>query len=109
MEKRNKLFELVRAWFADRGITGPEGKGTISAQLLKLREEVLELEAAIAAGDTLEIADAIGDIQVVLIGLSEMHSMLAEECLAGAYEVISQRTGRMINGTFVKDPQPQKV
>ena len=106
MRPTTPLFDHVRAWFVQKNITGPNGKGTVLAQLAKLDEEVGELKDAIAAGDTLEVADAIGDIQVVVIGLAEMLGHVAEHCLADAYEVIRQRTGMMINGTFVKDPQP---
>jgi hypothetical protein len=32
-----------------------------------------------------------------------MQGMDLEECLQGAYDVISKRTGKMINGQFIKD------
>jgi len=34
---------------------------------------------------------------------AKMQNVSLERCLEGAYNVISKRTGRMINGTFVKD------
>jgi hypothetical protein len=40
---------------------------------------------------------------VVLTNLSELLDMPIEECMESAYEVINKRTGKMINGTFVKD------
>jgi hypothetical protein len=32
-----------------------------------------------------------------------MKRVLLEKCLQSAYDVISKRTGKMINGQFVKD------
>jgi hypothetical protein len=34
---------------------------------------------------------------------AEMQGVTIEECLNSAYDVISKRTGKMINGQFVKD------
>ena len=50
-----------------------------------------------------EIIDAIGDIVVVLTNLAYLRGVNIETCVATAYDVISKRTGKMINGTFVKD------
>jgi NTP pyrophosphatase (non-canonical NTP hydrolase) len=47
--------------------------------------------------------DALGDILVTIIIQAEMQGLKLEECLESAYNVISKRTGKMINGTFVKD------
>jgi hypothetical protein len=40
---------------------------------------------------------------VVLTNLAELLGLNIEECVESAYDVISKRTGKMINGTFVKD------
>ncbi|EON84621.1 pyrophosphatase [Staphylococcus epidermidis 36-1] len=40
---------------------------------------------------------------MTLIILAQQHNMSLEECLQCAYEEIKGRTGKMINGTFVKD------
>ena len=53
--------------------------------------------------DEPEIIDAIGDIAVVLTNLAHIRGYKIEDCIASAYNVISERTGKMINGTFVKD------
>ena len=50
-----------------------------------------------------EIVDGIGDMVVVLTNLAELLGLSIEECVESAYDVISKRTGKMINGTFVKD------
>ena len=73
------------------------------SQLLKLLEEVEEIQQAIKTNDIEELADGIGDSTVVLILLSEIAGLKYEDCLQGAYDIISKRTGRMVDGTFVKD------
>jgi hypothetical protein len=40
---------------------------------------------------------------VVLTNLAHLRGVNIEECIASAYNVINKRTGKMINGTFVKD------
>jgi hypothetical protein len=45
----------------------------------------------------------MGDIMVTLIIQAKMQNVSLEYCLESAYNVISKRTGKMINGQFVKD------
>ena len=78
-------------------------KGDPKTQYLKLMEEAGELGRALLKDNVEEQIDAIGDMVVVLTNLSELIDVPIEECIESAYEVISQRTGKMINGTFVKD------
>ena len=40
---------------------------------------------------------------VVLTNFSELIGIPIETCIKEAYETISKRKGKMINGTFVKD------
>ena len=40
---------------------------------------------------------------VVLTNLAHQKGLHIETCIASAYNVINKRTGKMINGTFVKD------
>jgi NTP pyrophosphatase (non-canonical NTP hydrolase) len=98
-----QLIDNVRFWGEDKGITGTEGKATVVSQLLKLLEEVEEIQQAIETNDIEELADGIGDSTVVLILLAERAGLKYEDCLQGAYDIISKRTGKMVDGTFVKD------
>jgi len=66
-------------------------------------EETGEIGRAILKNDTDEIIDGIGDAVVVLTNLAELVGVPIEECIQEAYDVISKRTGKMVNGTFVKD------
>tara|TARA_B110000908_G_scaffold73233_1_gene88330 strand:- start:6942 stop:7280 length:339 start_codon:yes stop_codon:yes gene_type:complete len=72
-------------------------------QFSKTEEEVLELHEAILANDKVEAVDAIGDVLVTLIMQAKLWNTNLYECLDEAYEVISKRTGRMVDGLFVKD------
>jgi NTP pyrophosphatase (non-canonical NTP hydrolase) len=93
-------FDLIRAWANERGLYD---KGDTKTQYLKLMEEAGELGRAILKDDQPEIVDAIGDMVVVLTNLSELAGYKIEHCIDEAYAVISKRTGKMQNGTFVKD------
>jgi NTP pyrophosphatase (non-canonical NTP hydrolase) len=93
-------FDLIRNWALVRGIY--DG-GNSHTQYVKLMEEAGELAKALLQKDKEEIQDAVGDMVVVLTNLAELEGMSIEDCIDSAYTEISARTGKMINGTFVKD------
>ena len=99
----HELIEEVRNWGRAKGIIGHTGQATEQSQLTKLLEEVGELQHAIRDNIEHEKIDAIGDCTVVLILLADIIGISFEECLETAYQVISQRTGKMVDGQFVKD------
>ena len=66
-------------------------------------EEAGEVGRALLKDDIDEVVDGIGDMVVVLTNLAELCGVSIEECIQEAYDVISKRTGKMVNGTFVKD------
>jgi len=94
------IFDLIRYWAAERGIYE---KGNSHTQYVKLQEEAGELAKALLNKDNSEIKDAVGDIVVVLTNLAYLEGFTIEECIKSAYAEISNRKGKMINGTFVKD------
>lgn len=112
-----QLFDDVRQWGIDKGITGPSGRGTIHGQAKKMMEEATETAMAasslvMAQADVYrihesaaidELIDGIGDTMVTLILLAELAGIRAEDCLESAYGVIAKRKGSMINGQFVKE------
>jgi len=110
-----ELIDAVRAWGIAKGITGPNGKGTLLGQLTKTQEELTETRDAVCMwgqygpGTTGfgrihdEIADGIGDCTVTLILAAEMAGIRFEDCLAAAYDEIKGRTGHMEDGVFIKD------
>jgi len=93
-------FDLIREWANERGLYE---KGDPKTQYVKLIEEAGEVGRAILKNDTPEIVDGIGDMVVVLTNLAELTGTPIEDCIQAAYDVISKRTGKMKNGTFVKD------
>lgn len=128
-----ELIEKVIQWGLDKGILGFDGKGTIEGQSKKMIEEANETLVAVSQLTTFkrllekhgindhpvsslsfkhedvydkireEAEDGIGDTMVTLILLCEMLGFDLENCLQQAYNVISKRTGKMVDGTFVKD------
>ena len=93
-------FDLIRDWADERGLYD---NGDPKTQALKLMEEVGEIARAVLKDDFDEAVDGIGDAVVVLTNLAELIGMPIEACIDEAYDVISKRTGKMVNGTFVKD------
>ena len=49
------------------------------------------------------ITDAIGDMAVVAINITERNNTTYAQCIKGAYNEIKHRKGKMVNGTFVKE------
>lgn len=93
-------FDLIREWANERGLYD---KGDPKTQTLKLMEEAGEICRAVLKNDRHEIIDGIGDCVVVLTNLAELIDMPIEDCIEVAYAEISNRTGKMVNGTFKKD------
>lgn len=101
----NALINKVKEWHYARNLI--EGSTDLD-QFGKLQEEVLELHEALICNSYLdnytpEITDAIGDIMVVLINIAERNGLTLEQCLEHAYNDIKDRTGKMVDGVFVKD------
>ena len=96
----NNVFEDIRGWAHDRGIYD---SGDVKTQLIKLYEETGELAQAVLKKDDDGIIDAIGDSVVVLTNLATLAGYDIEHCINTAYGEIRQRTGAMVNGTFVKE------
>lgn len=70
-------------------------------QALKFFAEAGELADNIAKG--IDCRDDIGDILVTLIVQAHYQDTTLLECLQMAVDEIKGRTGRMVNGTFIKD------
>lgn len=94
----NELIKSVEQWSKDKGLDQAES----SKQFLKVTEEVGEVAAALARNDMDMLKDGIGDVVVTLIILAQQNDMDLYECLNTAYDEIKGRTGKMIDGVFVK-------
>ena len=101
MKRLQETIELVEYWFHNVGLTQ---KGTPVKQAEKGVEEAKEFLEACKLGDREKMVDELGDRFVTLIGSSLLSDIPLEEALYFAYEKINERvkSGRVINGTFVK-------
>jgi len=121
-----QLSALVIKWGEDKGIFA---KSTPLRQLDKTQEELNETKEALEKLASLtnqeilddvllsddfgnisleedalaEAKDGIGDMLVTIILLANMVNMDSVDCLEAAYSVIKKRTGKMVDGQFVKD------
>ena len=95
----NELIEKIEQWAKDKGLDTADS----SKQMLKVMEELGEVAAAIIRSDRASLRDSIGDSVVTLIILAIQNDMDLYECLNCAYDEIKDRTGEMINGSFVKN------
>lgn len=96
----DELPELIRQWANDRNLING---ATSQAQTVKLFEECGEVAHAVARGDRDKLKDGIGDMVVVLTILAAQNGLMLEECVAAAYDEIKDRTGRMVDGVFIRD------
>ena len=94
------MNDKILQWADERNLLKEENK---LAQFTKLAEEVGELGRAILKDDSELMVDSIGDIQVVLIILSEQLGIDYEASLIFAYDEIKNRKGKTINGSFIKE------
>ena len=111
-----ELEKLVIDWGEEKGILK---NATPLQQWQKIKEEVEELGFALFAkqnaisnfvdvksrlkGTDEEIKDAVGDVLVTVILTAKLAGVSPVEALESAYNIIRKRTGKMINGKFVKD------
>lgn len=117
------LIKDVQDWGQEKGITDPEN---VDKQFLKFMEEALEFYDAFKTYDCLntfywldDLAKMIyesdlkppredmmmefGDVLVTLCILAKQLDLDPVKCLSMAYDKISKRKGKTINGTFVKE------
>ena len=100
------LIEKIENWFVDRDILP---NSSVSKQWSKLEEELEELEQALADDHLIQIKDGIGDVVVVLVGLAMLKGTSLTDCLTHAYDEIKDRTGRMVDGVYVKETTNEKA
>lgn len=98
--KYEKLIADVVDWADDKGLVKEENS---DKQLIKIIEEVGELASAILKKKRKEEIDAVGDIMVTLIIFAEIRGYDVMSALGYAYQEIKDRTGKMVDGSFIKD------
>jgi NTP pyrophosphatase (non-canonical NTP hydrolase) len=95
-----KYEQEVIQWALDKGIITPDNA---KSQLLKSFEEMGEVARAVLKSNQEDLIDGLGDVLVTLIILAEIKGVKLEDCLGSAYNVIKNRTGKTVNGTFIKN------
>jgi len=120
--KYEELSKLVIEWGESKGILD---SSTPLRQLDKTQEELDETRAALKKlndfdyqrdlmedigmptptkeGILAEVKDGVGDMLVTIVLLAKMVELDTTDCLNAAYDVIKGRTGKMVDGQFVKD------
>jgi NTP pyrophosphatase (non-canonical NTP hydrolase) len=96
----DELINNVFTWADNKGLIKEENA---TKQMLKVVEEVGETAGALAKNNRDELKDGIGDSFVTLIILANQCGYTPSECLQAAWDEIKGRTGKTINGVFVKD------
>jgi NTP pyrophosphatase (non-canonical NTP hydrolase) len=107
---RQELESKVIQWGYEKRLYDPV------KQTLKTLSEAGELADAVCKsdldtkvfdlgenGELDDVIDAIGDIEVCLTILKNQVGLNQEYPLECAWEVIKERTGQTVNGTFIKD------
>ena len=102
-----KSFHKIATWqnaITDWALQRNFAEGaTIEGQIKKLKEEVNELEEAIAERSRAKAIDAVGDIVVAVTVICFKLGLSLRYCMASAYHEIKDRKGRMVDGQFVKE------
>jgi len=91
---------LVLDWARKKGIAELPN---IHKQTLKLSAEVGEFSEEILQGEKEKAKMELGDIMVVLTILADMLETNTDDCMLLAYDKIQGRTGRTVDGVFIKD------
>ena len=120
--KYEELSKLVIEWGESKGILD---SSTALRQLDKTQEELDETREALKKLNNFdyqrdfmedlgmppeneedilaEVKDGIGDMLVTIVLFAKMVELDTTDCLNAAYDVIKQRTCKMVVGQFVKD------
>lgn len=97
--KTDDLFKAVREWGRNKNLKDP------IMQSCKVTEEIGEINHEITRNrfHSDELKDALGDSIVTLIILADILGYDLVDCLEAAYNVIKDRRGKTINGSFVRE------
>lgn len=95
-----ELEDCVLAWADAKNLLKKENA---LAQFAKFTEESGELARGILKNDKDLIEDSFGDALVTLIILANQLGYKLEPCLEVAWNEIKDRTGKTVNGSFIKD------
>ena len=102
----NNSFRVYN-WAKDKGLLDDcqplKQLGKTQEELTELRDEVLLCEQKAYTADFGAVKEELGDVLVTLNVLACQLGLNLDECLGIALDKIEKRSGKMVNGTFVKD------
>jgi phosphoribosyl-ATP pyrophosphohydrolase len=98
-----ELINKVIEWGEPKGLTESRPMLKSWPQYEKVQEEAQEIARALVNNDKDGLIDGIGDTMVTLILLAKQNDLDIQDCLEYAYNEIKGRTGKTVNGKFVKD------
>ena len=95
-----ETVKKIENWADNKGLIKKENS---FAQMCKVTEEIGEVASALAKKDIVNLKDGIGDSIVTLVILAKQNGLNVEDCLESAWGEISNRTGKLVDGVFIKD------
>lgn len=95
----DELIRKIIEWAEERKIDNP------ILQYAKVNEEIGEIAHELTRNrrNSMELIDALGDSFVTLIILTDILGYDVNGVIAAAYEVIKDRKGETVDGTFIKN------
>lgn len=100
MENFEEIQKNVIDWARDKNIISHDN---YPKQMMKVMEELGELSSSILKDDYNNEIDSFGDVLVTLIILAKQRNIDLVGSLRSAYDTIKNRTGKTVNGTFIKN------
>lgn len=97
-----ELIKKIEGWAVEKELHHEENW---SKQFVKICEEQGELAAAILKGKREEELDSFGDLLVTIIILALQRNVYLEQALEEAWNVIKNRQGKLVDGTFIKNEE----
>lgn len=95
------LIDGTLNWAGERNLLA--GNSDATRQALKMVSEVGEFADEILKGDKEKQTMEMGDVIVTIILTGAKLGIDIEDALAAALKKIQKRTGKTVNGVFVKD------
>ena len=95
-----ETIHKVVEWAHDKGLIV---KGNAPQQAMKCMEELGETMRAYLKKDRAGLIDGIGDTIVTLIIFAAQNDICIHHALESAWDEIKDRTGKTVDGTFIKD------
>ena len=95
----DELIAKIISWAKDRKIDNP------ILQYAKVNEEIGEIAHELTRNrrNSTELVDALGDSFVTLIILTNILGYDVNSVISSAYEVIKDRKGKTVDGSFIKN------